>query len=417
MRSTQMQLFSFCHTAARIDPLLQESLSMSRSHPARLAFALCTITSAVNLQAPLYDALAARSGAGVGATTVAFACYVVGILPVLLGFNGLAERVGRKPLIVTALVLCLAATALTLAMPGLITLGIARFMMGIGTALTSTVAPAYMRSLFGGGDSRAPANWVTASTALGFGLGAAVTALFVLHVPSLTPPSFWLYLGAAALALVWVLTLKDDSPRQTGAEMLRLPAFPPGAFGYGLAILLAWASVGLVIAILPSTLAQHGLSGWAGFATFGVCSCGVLFQPWARKLAPQIATQLGLIILPLAYGLIAWGALQGYLVAVLVGTVAASSACYGFIYLGGLSGVLDLAAEQPSRASAGYFLMAYLGFSIPVITTGVLVDVFGHTAALGIFGMVLLGSVIVTLGIIQRGRGLICSADLARLDR
>lgn len=403
MRSTEMQLFIFCSIAARIDPLLQESLAMSRFHPARLAFALCMITSAVNLQAPLYDALAARSGAGVGATTVAFACYVVGILPVLLGLNGLAERVGRKPLIVTALTLCLAATALTLAMPGLVTLGIARFMLGIGTALTSAVAPAYMLALFGDGDSRGPANWVTASTALGFGLGAAVTSLFVLHTPSLTPPSFWLYLGAAALALVSMLTLKDDSPRQAGAEMLRLPSYPAGAFGYGLAILLAWASVGLVIAILPSALGQHGLSGWAGFATFGICSCGVLFQPWARKLAPQTATQLGLVILPLAYGLIVWGALQGHLVAVLAGAVAASSACYGFIYLGGLSGVLSLAVEHPSRASAGYFLMAYLGFSIPVITTGVLVDVFGHALALGIFGLALLGGTVVTLGIIQRG--------------
>ena len=242
-----------------------------------------------------------------------------------------------------------------------------------------------------------------ATERLGFGLGAAVTSLFVLHTPSLTPPSFWLYLGAAALALVSMLTLKDDSTRQAGAEMLRLPSYPAGAFGYGLAILLAWASVGLVIAILPSALGQHGLSGWAGFATFGICSCGVLFQPWARKLAPQTATQLGLVILPLAYGLIVWGALQGHLVAVLAGAVAASSACYGFIYLGGLSGVLSLAVEHPSRASAGYFLMAYLGFSIPVITTGVLVDVFGHTLALGIFGLALLGGTVVTLGIIQRG--------------
>ena len=41
-----------------------------------LAFALCMITTAVNLQAPLYDALAARDGLGVGATTIAFACYL-----------------------------------------------------------------------------------------------------------------------------------------------------------------------------------------------------------------------------------------------------------------------------------------------------------------------------------------------------
>lgn len=69
--------------------------------------------------------------------------------------------------------------------------------------------------------------------------------------------------------------------------------------------------MGLVIAILPSALAGHGLSGWAGFATFGICSCGVLFQPLARRLLPRVATLTGLLILPLAYALIAWGASRG----------------------------------------------------------------------------------------------------------
>ncbi|WP_148253656.1 MFS transporter [Aidingimonas lacisalsi] len=377
---------------------------MDKINAMRLAFALCMITTAVNLQAPLYEAFAARDGAGVGATTVAFSCYVVGIMPVLLLLNGLSERVGCRPLIVVALLLCLAATALTLIEPSLVALAIARFLMGIGTALTSAVAPAYMLDLFKGEDSRRPANWVTASTSLGFGLGAALTSLFILHSPSLTPPSFWIYLGAGSLALLLVITLQDDVPRQSKADMLRLPMYPPGVFAYGLSILLAWATVGLVIAILPSALARHGLSGWTGFTTFGICSCGILFQPLARKLPPLVSTRIGLVILPVSYALIAWGALQGVLGAVLVGTIAASSACYGFVYLGGLSGVLEVAGEHKARASAGFFLMAYSGFSIPVITTGALIDALGHSLALALFGMALLAGVIVVSWILKGGK-------------
>lgn len=363
---------------------------MHRIPALRLAFALCMITTAVNLQAPLYAALATRGGVGVGATTLAFACYVLGVLPVLLALSGLAERCGRRLPILFALLLCLVATTLTLVAPGLLSLGIARFLLGIGTALTSAVAPAYMLTFFAGEDTRRPTTWVTASTALGFGLGAAFTSLFVLHSPSLTPPSLGWYLGAATLALVLMLSLKDEAPRWDGGGMLRLPAYPPGAFGYGLAILTAWATVGLVIAILPSALAGHGLSGWAGFATFGICSCGVLFQPLARRLSPRVSTRVGLLILPLAYALIAWGAVQGRLSAVLIGTVVASSACYGFVYLGGLSGVLEVAGEDKPRASAGHFLMAYLGFSLPVIATGALIDALGHPLALTLFGAAVL---------------------------
>lgn len=329
---------------------------------------------------------------------------MVGILPVLLGLNGLAERVGRKPLIVTALLLSLFATAITLVMPNLIALGFARFLLGISMGLTSAVAPAYMQMLLGGQDNRVATNYVTASTALGFGLGAAVTSLFVFHTPSVSPPSLWLYLVIASLALVVISTLKDSAPNPIKTPMLRLPSFPKGALAYGLAILLAWAMVGLVIAILPSALSQHGLSAWSGFATFGICSCGVLFQPWARKLEPRTATVLGLVILPLAYSLIAWGAIHGYLFVVLLGTVAASSACYGFIYLGGLSGVLAIAGELSTQASAGYFLMAYMGFSIPVISTGILIDAVGHTLALTLFGLALVSGVAVTIGLLRKAQ-------------
>lgn len=155
-----------------------------------LAFALCMITTAVNLQAPLYDALAARDGLGVGATTIAFACYVVGVLPVLLGLNGLADRVGCKPLIMAALLLSLMATATTLIAPSLVALGVARFLLGISMGLTSAVAPAYMQLLVSREDNRVATNYVTASTSLGFGLGAAVTSLFLFHTTSMSPPVY-----------------------------------------------------------------------------------------------------------------------------------------------------------------------------------------------------------------------------------
>ncbi|MCY1186553.1 hypothetical protein D9M73_274350 [compost metagenome] len=96
------------------------------------------------------------------------------------------------------------------------------------------------------------------------------------------------------------------------------------------------------------------------------------------------------MVLPCSYALLAWGADRGELIAVLLGTVAASSACYGFIYLGGLSAVNHLAGKEKTRASAGFFLLAYLGFSLPVILTGMLVDRLGASFALLVFGLALL---------------------------
>ncbi|MEN4828766.1 MFS transporter [Pseudomonas sp. P39-UII1] len=376
----------------------------SRSNPALLAFALCLITLAVNLQAPLYITYADLSGQGAAATAVAFSAYVVGVLPVLLALGGLADRVGRRPLIIAALLLSMLATLLMLVAPGLQTLALARLVLGLGTGLATATATAYMGELMGGASSARAANWVTASTSLGFGLGAALTSLFLLRGPSLTPGSFHLQLLLAGIALVLTWRLPDPRPAQRGA-MLRLPFYPRGSAVYGLAILLAWAGTGLVIALLPGILRQHGLSAWSGFSTFCVTSCGLLFQPLARRMASTKATLLGLAILPCSYALLAWGANAGHLGAVLLGAVAASSACYGFIYLGGLAAVNQLAGSEKTRASAGFFLLAYLGFSVPVIFTGVLSDRLGSGMALLMFGgVLLLGCAAVALALVVSAR-------------
>jgi len=375
-----------------------------RSNPALLAFALCLITLAVNLQAPLYITYADLSGQGAAATAVAFSAYVVGVLPVLLALGGLADRVGRRPLIIAALLLSMLATLLMLLAPGLQTLALARLVLGLGTGLATATATAYMGELMGGASSARAANWVTASTSLGFGLGAALTSLFLLRGPSLTPGSFHLQLLLAGIALVLTWRLPDPRPAQRGA-MLRLPFYPRGSAVYGLAILLAWAGTGLVIALLPGILRQHGLSAWSGFSTFCVTSCGLLFQPLARRMASTKATLLGLAILPCSYALLAWGANAGHLGAVLLGAVAASSACYGFIYLGGLAAVNQLAGSEKTRASAGFFLLAYLGFSVPVIFTGVLSDRLGSGMALLMFGgVLLLGCAAVALALVVSAR-------------
>ncbi|MBC3482402.1 MFS transporter [Pseudomonas sp. SWRI77] len=381
----------------------------------RLAFALCLITLAVNLQAPLYITYADLSGQGAAATAVAFSGYVLGVLPVLLALGGLADRVGRRPMIIAALLLSMVATVLMLLAPSLQTLGMARLFLGLGTGLASATATAYMSELMGSDGSGRAANWVTASTSLGFGLGAALTSLFLLRGPSLTPGSFHLQLLLAVVALVLVWRLPDPRPAQRSA-MLRLPYYPRGSVAYGLAILLAWACVGLVIALLPGILRQHGLSAWSGFSTFCVISCGLLFQPMARRLSSLKATLLGLVILPCSYAVLAWGADSGQLAAVLLGAVAASSACYGFIYLGGLAAVNQLAGSEKTRASAGFFLLAYLGFSLPVIFTGLLSDRLGARVALLVFGGVLvLGCVLVSLALVVSARAALPEKPLVQV--
>lgn len=362
-----------------------------RCHAKILAFTLCVTTAGVNLQAPLYATYARLDHYGVMATTIAFSLYVAGVLPVLLALGGLSDLLGRRRVMFIALALSASGTLLMMAWPHVVTLGIARFIMGIGTALMSTTATAYMVELLSSDDVSQSANWVTASTSLGFGLGPALTSLCLLFQDSLMPLSFALHVFAAIAAACLLWSLPETASIQAAARvaMLRLPFFTRAGTFYGAAILLCWATTGLIISILPSVLATHGLSSYSGLSAMLAISCGLLFQPMARRLAPERATKIGLLILMPAYSGLAWGALSGHLVVVLIASLFASSACYGFVYLGGLAGTTAAAGREKTRASAAYFLMAYIGFSAPVIFTGLIADKYSMPVALGAFGMLL----------------------------
>lgn len=360
------------------------------------AGALFLVTAAVNLPAPLYAAYAAKAGYGTGAATLAFAAYVAGLVPVLLFLGGLSDRIGRKAPILAALMIMIAATGVLIWRPSLESLGLARFLYGVGTGLITGTGTAYMVELVAlqGADSaeasRRGAFAVTASTSLGFGIGALATGLWLIvdGQETLTPASYLIYLPLAALGFLALLLLVPDRREVKSTAWVRLPVFPPGTKVYGAAILVAWATVGLVISVFPAALRAHGLSGWSGFSAFLVISAGFVVQPIARSLDPLKALRIGLVLVPTGYACLAFGAVLPSLPLVLAGAAVVSFSAYGFTYLGGLAAVSSAATEAArARAGSGYFLFAYFGFSVPVITSGFLADRFGLPIALLVFGI------------------------------
>lgn len=368
---------------------------MSGSHralpyaPLSLALALFLATFAVNIQAPLYAAYAEVSGAGAGAVTVAFACYVAGLMPTLMLLGGLSDRVGRRLPIAMALGLGGLAAVLLGLFPGWLTLCFARFILGVGTGLVTTAGAAYMVEIMGEARARAAALVVTSATSLGFGAGALATGVSLgLQGPTYWPASFLALIVLAPLSIVTTLALpKVDSPRQV--SLIRLPRFLPGTWPFGLAMTLAWSATGMTIAVVPLELASRGLHGWTGLVVFLSNFIGFLCQPLARRMASDNALKLGCLLIPSGFAMVTLGAAQGSLPLVLAGVGVTSAASYGFTYLGGLAEIAERSGLERARATAGYFVYAYVGFSLPVIASGFLADIAGLTSALAIYAAAL----------------------------
>ncbi|MEK0163912.1 MFS transporter [Phaeobacter sp. A36a-5a] len=353
-----------------------------------LAFGLFTVTFAVNLQAPLYDVYAAESDVGATAVTVAFAAYVGGLMPTLLLVGGLSDRIGRRVPITLALIFGVVATALLVQVPSWTSLVIARFLLGIGTGLATTAGTAYMTEIRGAERARSAALIVTSATSLGFGGGALATGISLgVQGPSLLPASYIALFVAAPVLAVLVLALpRVDTPKSV--SVLRLPVFPAGVWVFGAAMALAWSTTGMTIAVVPLELAANDLGGWTGLVIFLAIFVGFLCQPIARRMTNERALALGFVLIPLGFLVLLAGVWLKVLAFVLIGTCITSAASYGFTYLAALAEVSLHAPDDRARATAGLFVYAYFGFSLPVIASGALADRLGLLSAMIVFASV-----------------------------
>ncbi|KII12681.1 MFS transporter [Phaeobacter sp. S60] len=352
-----------------------------------LALGLFAVTFAVNLQAPLYDSYATESEVGATAVTVAFAAYVGGLMPTLLLLGGLSDRIGRRFPIALALILGTVATALLVQAPSWISLVIARFMLGIGTGLATTSGTAYMTEILGADRARNAAVIVTSATSLGFGGGALATGISLgLQGHTLLPVSYIaLFVAAPVLALIALTLPRVDKPRPV--SIVRLPVFPTGTWVFGAAMALAWSTTGMTIAVVPLELAENNLGGWTGLVIFLAIFVGFLCQPIARRMSNARALAIGFILIPLGFLVLLAGVWLKVLAFVLLGTCITSAASYGFTYLASLAEVSLRAPDDRARATAGLFIYAYFGFSLPVIASGALADMLGLQSAMVVFAI------------------------------
>jgi len=362
-----------------------------------LALALFTLTFAVNLQAPLYSSYVDSSEKGATAVTIAFAAYVFGLMPSLILLGGLSDRIGRRVPISFALILGVLSTAYLVIAPNWSTLVLARFMLGVGTAFATTAGTAYMTEIMGEEKTRTAALVVTSATSLGFGGGALATGISLsVEGHSFMPFSYLVLFGIAPVLAIAVLMLpKVDAQKQV--SLLRLPVFPKGTWVYGISMTLAWSATGMTIAIVPLQLAQHGHSAWTGFVIFLAIFVGFLCQPIAKKMPNTKAILIGYFMTPVGFCTMLFGAWSELINLVLLGTAITSAASYGFSYLAALLEFSVRARCNRARATAGLFVYAYVGFSIPVIASGVIADRTGLYSAMATYGVFL---VLISIGVV-----------------
>ncbi len=341
-----------------------------------IAGVLFLITSAVNLEMPLFKTYAENENYGVGMVGFAFASYIGGLLPVALLFGGLSDRIGKKKVLIIAMALSVLSILVISVFPNIYTLFIARILVGSSVALAISTGSSFLSELFLNDKEKNASNLVALSTTLGFGGGALITSIFLAFYSTLVPLTYWIVLIASVFWIFLTISL-PKSKTDKKKKMIRLPLFPKGSFNFNISIALFWGVTGIVISIIPSQISKFDLGGWSGFSLFLINGTGALFLPLAKGMSETKSMKIAYVLLPIGFAILTIGSIYGNLASILVGCSVVGAVSYGFGYFGSLAGVSKLNSNEKPRVVSGYLIFAYLGFGLPSIILGLTSEKYG----------------------------------------
>jgi hypothetical protein len=344
-----------------------------------VAFAFLIVMAFATLPSPLYGLYRERDGLSAFTITIVYAIWAAGTIAVLIAVPFIAERIGRRGVMLAAVATMMVAAgelATWKALPGLL---LGRLLTGVSVGLAAGTAITYLIELRLRADANAsPALARTIGTSVNvgaLGIGPLVAGCLAAWVsrPLTLPYLVWIALGAVALVGLAVAPETAAATANRAPFPIRLPV------AAGAATLAAFAANGLfagLSGLFLATTLHHPSHALAGATLFVVFSAGVVSQLATARLRASrvfalgtISMLVGLVLLVTAVRLSSPSLALFLISGGLIGAGA------GAVFKGTTGLVLDQTAPENRVAMTAELLIAlFVGLSVPVIGAGVALD-------------------------------------------
>jgi MFS family permease len=355
------------------------------------------VMAGANLAAPLYSVYAGDFGfSGIVLTTV-FATYALTLVVTLLLCGRLADRIGRRPVILAGLVAAAVALLLFTFADATWWLYTARAFQGVAVGLISGPATAALVELDPQRDRARPALFAGLAQAVGSGLGPLLGGSLAQWAPAPLHTPYLVGLAGTAVAagFVWTLPESGRSEEPWRVQWPRVPRPVRADFArLGVTAGLVWASLALYLSVVPSYVA--GLLSTDNLAFLGAnsalaCLTSAGTQIWTRRRGGDRGRwqALGLTLLAVGLALLVVSATTESLVTILLGAVV-TGVGHGLGFLHAQDELNDVApAERRAEVSAAFVCCIYVLVGGSVVGVGLLEEVASLTHAVAIVGGVL----------------------------
>lgn len=352
---------------------------------AATAFAFLVAMLGTTIPTALYPIYAVELGFSSLTVTVLFAVYACGVFGALLMFGKLSDQIGRRPVLIAALVAALVSAAVFLLPASLTTLVVGRILSGISAGLMTGTGTAALVDLFPA-DRRTTAGALAVAVnsgglAVGNLMGGVIADVsaqplvvpFVAHVVLAT-----LALGGVAMYGQTTVPLRTARLR---VERLRVPGEIRGAFVRGtLAAGAGFASSGVLTSVTGLFLADdlglrsHTLTGFIVFLVFAAVASGQLL---ARRIPLHAALPAACAAMIVAAGLLAWALAAPLLGPLIASAVVVGVACGVSMNVGLATTVEQVPMAFRGGVSSAFFAVVYMMLAFPAIGVGVLAGPLG----------------------------------------
>lgn len=361
--------------------------SRSRRISLRAAFALqisilVSLLTASSAPTPLYSVYRAEWGFSPITITVVFGIYAIAVLAALLVVGKLSDHIGRRPVVIGALLVQLAALVVFLTATNVTDLFVARIVQGLSTGAAAGALGAALLDIDQQRGTLANAVFPISGTAA----GSLLSGIFIQYLPSPTRLVYFALLGVFVVQLLAILAMPETVTPKAGALASMKPEISvPRSVRRPLlvaapALVAVWglggfyASLGPTLVKVLSGSSSYVLGGLALTVLAGTASVSTYVL---RALTPQRLMVLGSVALLLGVGAtlasIEAGSTVGFFVSSAVAGVG-----FGAGFQGGLRMVVPLAhPHERAGVISAVYVVSYLALGVPAVGAGVLVNHVG----------------------------------------
>jgi MFS family permease len=374
-----------------------------------VAYAFLVTMLGATLPTPLYPLFEQRYSFGTLMVTLIFAVYAFGVIAALLAFGELSDAVGRKPVLVAGLLLSALSAFLFVVADSLLPIFAGRVVSGLSAGLFTGTATAALVDLAPGGRRRLGSFVAVVVNLGGLGLGTLLAGLLADYARSPLRLPFLVQLGLLVPAVVALPLVRESVPRRQFRlrfQRLSVPEEVRSVFIRGATTgFAAFAVAGVLSSVAPVFLAQvlgrtsHTLAGLLVFIVFGGSIVGQLA---VARLNDRRALVAACVLLASGTGLLAL-ALAFDSLALLYASAVVVGVGQGLGIGAGLAAINQRApVERRGETASSFFVVIYVGLSVPVIGTGLAANAFGLRPAGIAFSVAAAGLVLAVLASLVR---------------